>query len=189
MAQTVPLEHLDRGELSAYVNERLFDTSFETLDDHIQRKQALADEGRYTILYLLYEYGELSRKRLSHEADRTSNKLQQPLRELMEADLIEKIPGPPDVDQRKTYYRITPIGQQAIASDLRHIVGGTADEEYYQLLRDPALNPDLDPDASRIRHPNGLIVETEPAGLQSQQHRLREQHTSLDAELLVTDDK
>ena len=95
----------------------------------------------------------------------------------------------PDVDQRKTYYRITPIGQQAIASDLRHIIGGTADEEYYQILRDPALDPDADPDAARLRHSSGMIVETEAAGLQSKQERLHEQFTNLDPELIVTDDE
>lgn len=178
----LPLEHLDRGDAPAYVDERLFGNSLEKLEDHIRRLTALAEPTRYSILYLLYEYGELSRKRLSNETNRNSNKLQQPLRKLLNANLIEEIPGPNGADGRKTFYRITPIGRQEVASDIQNIIGGTADEDYYEILRDPALyTADLD-DEGRIRYSEGEIVAApSPEDLQSLQSGLRDQRDGVDA--------
>lgn len=169
------LEHLDQGNASAYVEARLFGNSFDDLSSHIKRKKALADEGRYTILYLLYEYGELSRKRLSDETGRVSNKLEQPLRRLLKADLIEKIPGPERADKRKTYYRVTPLGRQAIASDIENIIGGTVGDSYYRALEDPALDPEAETE-TRIRHDGWDVVGLTTEGLRDQQTKLREQH-------------
>jgi DNA-binding MarR family transcriptional regulator len=169
-------QYLDRGQAGDYVDSRLFKNSFDDLDSHIKRKKALADRGRYTILYLLYEYGELSRKRLSDETGRVSNKLEQPLRQLLDADLIEKIPGPEGADQRKTYYRITTLGRQEIASDIEHVIGGRVDEAYYEVLEDPALNPERDAE-SRIRHGDGWeILESSSEELRASQEKLRAQH-------------
>ena len=175
MATTgLPLERLDRGDAPGYVDERLFGNSLETLQDHVERLTALAEPTRYAILYLLYEYGEVSRKRLSDETDRESNGLQQPLRKLLDANLIEEIPGPSDADGRKTFYRITPIGRQEIASDIRNIIGGTADDEYYEILLDPALyGVDAD-DEDRIRHADGeFIFEPSPKDLHDRQEGLQ----------------
>lgn len=167
-------QYLDQGKASDYIEKRLFKNSFDDLSGHINRKKALADKGRYTILYLLYEYGELSRKRLSDETGRVSNELQQPLRQLLEADLIEKIPGPDGADQRKTYYRIATLGRQEIASDIEKIIGGTASESYYEMLEDPALDPEINTD-NRQRRDNGLDIGSSEE-FQSLQENLRAQH-------------
>lgn len=169
-------QYLDRGNASAYVETRLFENSFDDLDSHITRKKALADKGRYTILYLLYEYGELSRKRLSDETDRESNNLEQPLRRLQDADLIEKIPGPKGADQRKTYYRITTLGRQEIASDIENIIGGTVNEAYYEVLVDPALDPENDSEERTRRPANWAILDTSSEDFQTHQESLRAQY-------------
>ncbi|WP_141465273.1 winged helix-turn-helix domain-containing protein [Salinadaptatus halalkaliphilus] len=174
-------QYLDRGTASEYIETRLFRNSFDDLSSHIKRKKALADEGRYTILYLLYEYGEISRKRLSDETGRVSNNLEQPLRQLLEADLIEKIPGPEGADKRKTYYRITTLGRQEIASDIENIIGGTVNDAYYEVLKDPALDPECDTE-ERVRRPDDLeILETSSEDLQSSREKLRSQYRQVTA--------
>lgn len=174
-------QYLDQGQACDYVETRLFENSFDNLGSHIERKKALADEGRYTILYLLYEYGELSRKRLSDETGRVSNKLEQPLRRLLDADLIEKIPGPKEADKRKTYYRITTLGRQEIASDIENVIGGRVNEAYYMVLEDPALDPESDTE-DRRRHPDDwAILDTSSEDIRSRQEKLRAQYRQVAA--------
>jgi DNA-binding MarR family transcriptional regulator len=173
-------QYLDQGDASSYVETRLFESSFDDLGSHIARKKALADEGRYTILYLLYEYGELSRKRLSDETGRASNALEQPLRRLLDAELIERIPGPTGADQRKTYYRITTLGRQEIASDIENIIGGTVSDAYHECLEDPALNPDSDTEGRRRRADVEIFRESSEE-FRSQQAKLRAQHEQVTA--------
>lgn len=143
-------ELLDRGNGEQYVEERLFGDRFESLERHTARKAALGNTTRYGILYLMYEYGELSRSRLSDEIGRSSNYLEQPLKRLIDTNLIEKIPGPPEADGRKTYYQITTLGKQEIAADLETLQLPGSDNRY-QCLVDPALDPDADPESDRRR--------------------------------------
>lgn len=130
---------LDEGNVIQYVGQRLFGGKVASLDSHIERKKALAEPTRYSILYLLYEYGEISRKRLVEETGRDSNDLQHHLNDLLDTNLIAKIPAPEGADGRKTYYRITTLGKQEIASDIEHIVGGYAHENRFRALGDPEL--------------------------------------------------
>lgn len=130
---------LDEGNATKYVERRLFGGKIDSLDPHIERKQALAEPTRYSILYLLYEYGEISRKRLVADTGRDSNDLQHHLNDLLDTNLIAKIPAPKGADGRKTYYRITTLGKQEIASDIEHIVGGHAHENSFKALGDPEL--------------------------------------------------
>lgn len=130
---------LGEGNVIQYVEQRLFSGKIDSLGPHIERKKALAEPTRYSILYLLYEYGEISRKRLVTETGRDSNDLQYHLNDLLDTNLIAKIPAPEDADGRKTYYRITTLGKQEIASDIEHIVGGHAHETRFKALRDPEL--------------------------------------------------
>lgn len=174
-------QYLDRGKASDYVEHRLFENSFDDLSSHLARKKALADEGRYSILYLLYEYGELSRKRLSDETGRVSNKLEQPLRQLLEANLIEKIPGPEGADQRKTYYRITMLGRQEIASDINNIIGGKISDSYYEVLKDPALDPKTDTEDRRRRDEDWEIIGGSSEEFRTHQEKLRAHHKQVDA--------
>lgn len=130
---------LDEGNVIQYVEQRLFSRKIDSLDPHIERKKALAEPTRYSILYLLYEYGEISRKLLVAETGRDSNDLQHHLNDLLNTNLIAKIPAPENADGRKTYYRITTLGKQEIASDIEHIVGGHGHEDRFKLLGDPEL--------------------------------------------------
>ena len=134
-----PFSELDEGNVIQYAEQRLFGGKIDSLGTHIERKKALAEPTRYSILYLLYEYGEISRKRLVSETGRDSNDLQHHLNDLLDTNLIAKIPAPEDADGRKTYYRITTLGKQEIASDIEHIVGGHAHENRFKTLGDPEL--------------------------------------------------
>lgn len=167
-------KHLDAGNATEYVENRLFGNSIDTLENHIERKRALAEPTRYTILYLAYEYNEISRKRLSKEIGRTSNKLQQPLQKLLNAELLEEIPGPKGADKRRTYYRITTLGKQEIESDLRNITGEPVPETEESLLVDPDLSPGGDESESRLRYE--VNIETEPANLKAIQEGLHNQY-------------
>ncbi len=163
---------LDNGDVIEYVEQRLFDGKIDTLERHIERKQALAEPTRYSILYLLFEYGEISRKRLAAETGRDSNALQHHLRDLLDTNLIAKIPAPEDADGRQTYYRITTLGKQEIASDIDNLVGGLAHEDRYHSLGDPELVDGMADEGERRRTPV-IADEEETADLQNRWTDLR----------------
>ena len=142
---------LDEGNVVQYVEQRLFGGKIDSLTPHIERKKALAEPTRYSILYLLYEYGEISRKRLAEETGRGSNDLQHHLNDLLDTNLIAEIPAPENADGRKTYYRITTLGKQEIASDIEHIIGGHAYETRFKTLGDPELVDGMSNDDNRRR--------------------------------------
>lgn len=131
------LTELDEGNVVQYVEQRLFGGKIDSLGPHVERKKALAEPTRYSILYLLYEYGEVSRKRLAAETGRDGNDLQHHLNDLLDTNLIAEIPAPEDADGRQTYYRITSLGKQEIASDIEHIIGGQAHENRFEVLGGP----------------------------------------------------
>lgn len=149
---------LDEGNVIQYVEKRLFGGKIDSLGPHMERKKALAEPTRYSILYLLYEYGEISRKRLVAETGRDSNDLQHHLNDLLDTNLIAKIPAPEGADGRKTYYRITTLGKQEIASDIEHIVGGHAHENRFRALGDPELVEGLSESGDRRR---GLVTASD----------------------------
>ncbi|MFC6614927.1 winged helix-turn-helix domain-containing protein [Halopenitus salinus] len=163
-------DELDDGNVIQYVEQRLFGGKIDSLDAHIERKKALAEPTRYSILYLLYEYGEISRKRLVAETGRDSNDLQHHLNDLLDTNLIAKIPAPEDADGRKTYYRITTLGKQEIGSDIEHIVGGYAHENRFNVLGDPELVDGMSDDDRRA-----LVVggEAETEALDDRRSDLR----------------
>ncbi|QKY21823.1 winged helix-turn-helix transcriptional regulator (plasmid) [Halolamina sp. CBA1230] len=142
---------LDDGDVVQYVEKRVFGGKIDSLKAHIDRKKALAEPTRYSILYLLYEYGQVSRARLATETGRDSNDLQHHLNDLLETNLIAKIPAPEDADGRKTYYRITTLGKQEIASDIEHVVGGQEHENRFEMLADPELNETMPESGDRRR--------------------------------------
>jgi DNA-binding MarR family transcriptional regulator len=162
---------LDRGDVTEYVEQRLFSGKIDSLEPHIERKKALADPTRYSILYLLYEYDQISRKRLAEETGRDGNDLQYHLRDLLDANLVAKIPAPEGADGRQTYYRITTLGKQEIASDIEHIVDGHAHDEYYQILGDPELVDGMSDD-TRLRPIITADID-ETADLQDRRNDLR----------------
>lgn len=179
MAETLNpdlFDALDEGDVTKYVDERLFDGKIDSLERHLERKKALADQVRYSVLYLLYEYGEISRKRLATETGRDSNKLQHHLDELLETNLITEIPAPEDADGRKTYYRITTLGKQEIASDVEHIVGGNVHDDRFEMLGDPELIDEVSDDSNRIR-PFVVTDESETAELNDRRQDLRSKWT------------
>lgn len=163
---------LDEGNVIQYVEQRLFGGKIDSLGLHIERKQALAEPTRYSILYLLYEYGEISRTRLVEETGRDSNDLQHHLNDLLDTNLIAKIPAPEDADGRKTYYRITTLGKQEIASDIEHIVGGHVHENRFKALGDPELVEGMS-DGDDRRRPLVIGDEEEIEALDDRRSDLR----------------
>lgn len=142
-------ELLDEGQPTEYAEERLFGGKIESLSAHIRRKQALADPFRYSVLYILYEYGRISRTRLVEETGRSSNGLQHHIDELLETNLVAEVPAPEGTDGRRTYYRITTLGKAEIESDIENVVGGDAHQRRYEQFCDPSFLDGLADDADR----------------------------------------
>lgn len=115
------------SDLEAYVEERLFADTVDTLTAHVERKRAVADPTRYSILYYLYEHERLPRKQLSDATGLDSNGLQHHLRTLLDANLIAEVPVPDGEDGRLTFYRITTLGEQEVEADVRNVTGNLPD--------------------------------------------------------------
>lgn len=111
------------GEIEAYVETKIFGNTIDTLELHVDRKAAVADTLRYSILWLLYEYKELPRSMLVQATGKQSNGLHHHLRELLNNNLIAEVAGPEDGDKRTSYYRITKLGEQEIEADVMNITG------------------------------------------------------------------
>ncbi|WP_263018568.1 ArsR/SmtB family transcription factor [Natronobiforma cellulositropha] len=119
---TIPSDAED-GALERYVDQRLFGETVDSLEAHVQRKKALADPVRYSILYLLYERERLPRTQLVSATGLDANGLHHHLRALLEANLLAKAPTPDGADGRITYYRITTLGVDEIENDVATISG------------------------------------------------------------------
>jgi len=113
----------DGADLEQYVDDQLFSDSMGTLSDHTARKASLSDPRRYAVLYYLWERKELSRKEIAAAIDDAGFDLTHHLGELIDAGLIARTGAPEDRDGRQTFYRITHIGQQEIASDVQNVTG------------------------------------------------------------------
>lgn len=112
---------LENGDITGYLHQRVFDDVIGSLRALVERKKAIADETRYSILYLLYETNVLGRKTLVKATGKDEEGLEHHLRKLLDANLIARVPTPDGLDGRRTYYRITALGSQEIESDLRNI--------------------------------------------------------------------
>lgn len=125
MSQDTTNNPSEDKDVIEYLEGRLFENSFDSLDSFIQRKKALAHPERYAVLFYMYETTEngerVPRQELGEVTNRhtTGNDLQTVLRPLLDANLIAKIPAPDGGDGRQTYYRITTLGRDAIGSDRR----------------------------------------------------------------------
>lgn len=117
----VQLSEVEDGELRQYVDTKVFGPVLDSLRAITERKKAVADETRYSILYLLYETSVLGRKAISALIGQDEEGLEYHLRLLRNANLIARVNTPDGVDRRRTYYRITPLGQDEIESDLRAV--------------------------------------------------------------------
>ena len=113
----------DERDLEQYVDEQLFSGSMGTLTDHVARKAALGDGRRYAILYYLWDREEVARKELADAIDDPGFDLTHHLGELVDAGLVARVGALEDEDGRQTFYRITHIGRQEIASDVQNITG------------------------------------------------------------------
>ena len=113
----------DERDLEQYVDEQLFSGSMGTLTDHVARKAALGDGRRYAILYYLWDREEVARKELADAIGDPGFDLTHHLGELVDAGLVARVGALEDEDGRQTFYRITHIGRQEIASDVQNITG------------------------------------------------------------------
>jgi len=116
-----PPEQWQNGAIDEYSNDRIFGSILGSLRALIARKRALADETRYSILYLLYETNFLGRTTLVNATGLDGEGLENHLRKLLDANLIARVPTPDGIDGRRTFYRITELGRQEIKSDLRNL--------------------------------------------------------------------
>ncbi len=165
-----PYEPLRAGKVIQYIEQRIFSDKIDSLDAHIDRKKALADPFRYSILYVLYEYGEISRKRLTAHTGKDSNDLQHHLRDLLDANLIEQIPAPEGADGRQTYYQITTLGKQEIAADLRNIVNDSVSSDRFELLGDPELVDSLQNEDDEV-YERPVVINSDQTPTELNQHR------------------
>lgn len=120
---TSPRTDSEEQNLEQYVDHRLFDGRFSTLEDHAARKAALGDTKRYSITFLLWERGELSRKTLATIIDDEQTDLTHHLTKLIETGLVNRTGGPEGSDEHETYYELTHIGQQELESDYQNLTG------------------------------------------------------------------
>lgn len=130
-------EVLRDDEIEEYVERTLFRNSIDTLDAHIERKSAISDNLRYSILYLLYEFEQIPRKDLVQLTGKSSNGFEHHIRDLMDSNLIAKVPSRDVSDQRLTIYRITTIGRQEIQADISNIKGNNPEMQSWADLPDP----------------------------------------------------
>ncbi|ODR82909.1 hypothetical protein BG842_18210 [Haladaptatus sp. W1] len=111
----------DERDIEGYVNQRLFDDGFDTLADHVARKAALGDARRYSILFLLYEREELSRKTLADAIDDASFDMTHHMGELIDTGLVARTGAPEGADGRQTFYKVTHLGRQEIKADYENV--------------------------------------------------------------------
>ncbi|WP_423746747.1 hypothetical protein V5735_21680 (plasmid) [Haladaptatus sp. SPP-AMP-3] len=121
-AESTPIPD-DERNIKDYVNQRLFDGGFGTLADHVARKAALSDARRYSVLFLLYEREELSRKTLADAIDDGSFDLTHHMGELIDTGLVSRTGAPEGADGRQTFYKITNLGRREIEADYENITG------------------------------------------------------------------
>lgn len=149
----------DSGDLERYVENRLFRDRIDSLEAHVDRKKAVSDTLRYSILYLLYEFEDLPRKQLVEATGKNSNGLQHHLRDLLDGNMIAEVPAPDDEDGRLTFYRITTLGRQEIEADIRNITGEQARLQKWQELPDPSDVNNLN-EKSDVETTNEGITDT-----------------------------
>lgn len=118
---------VDDGGVREYVAEDLLGSQFDDLDSFTERRRKLYHPVRFSILYYMYkrtggdDQAHVPRTELKRVTGRERNDLQNHVRPLMDVNLIAEIPGPEDADGRKTYYRITTLGKDAIESAIRSV--------------------------------------------------------------------
>lgn len=114
----------DRGEAADDVDERppgraALDAEFfdgdgvASLSDYLDQLDAMAEETRFTVLYLLADRGELPLSELERLLDRESNALHHHLRTLLRTGLVERRKRRVD-DRRRSFYRLTAPGEDLV---------------------------------------------------------------------------
>lgn len=126
---------LEEGKIEQYLDRRLFDGKVGTVSGLIRRKKALSNETSYAILYLLYETRVIGRKSLVEATGKDEQGIEHHLNNLLNANLIARIPVPDGFDGRLTFYRITALGQQEIEADLQHLYDTTVANERFGSLQ------------------------------------------------------
>lgn len=96
------------------VRDELFGNSVGSLEGHIDRKRAIADETRYSIVYFLSMHGEMKKNNLADSMDISEEELEKVIDPLLNTNLVARVPSPDGNDN----YRITRLGVDEISSDI-----------------------------------------------------------------------
>lgn len=94
------------------INAELFDESEDSVEEYAERKNAVANPLRASILHLLHTRGEVLRRDLVEATGRQDNHLQHHMKILHDAGLIEKDKHPDH--GRLVVYRITDLGESEL---------------------------------------------------------------------------
>lgn len=137
MSDTSQRKEIGTSDGRQHIERELLGESIGGLSSHIKRKQALADETRYAIVYIVYRYGEITHKHLRTVMS-TSSDLEEHLKPILNCNLIARVSSDRVTDKKSTYYRITKLGEQNITADIRNITGEVTSIEKEE-LQDPYL--------------------------------------------------
>jgi len=120
-----------------HIEGELLGESIGGLSSHINRKQALADERRYAIVYIVYRYGKITEKHLT-EVLSSNGELQEYLTPILNCNLIAEVSCGRHNNELNAYYRITKLGEQNITADITNITSSKTTIEK-GTLEDPYL--------------------------------------------------
>jgi hypothetical protein len=98
------------------VENDLFNNRVDNLEMHVKRKQALADEDRYAILYSLCMHGYLEKDSLEEKVPDGAD-LDKTLAPLLNTNLIAQL----SVDGNDRF-RVTSLGVEEITNDIESII-------------------------------------------------------------------
>jgi DNA-binding HxlR family transcriptional regulator len=103
-----------------YTDKQLFDGVIDNIEAYTNRLDAVADPRRLSIVYTVYEHDEITHEKLTREAPELNDEtLNAELKQLLNMNIIAKIPSPRGDKQPLTYYRITRIGKDIIENIIR----------------------------------------------------------------------
>lgn len=102
-------------QLVEQVDESLFGSVIDSIDSFTRRLATVSDPTRLSILYTVYEYDEVTHRKLHREAHSVdSDEFEATIDAFLNENLIAKIPSTRGTADDLRYYRITRLGKDII---------------------------------------------------------------------------